>query len=113
MEADVIPPDFPGYVDLGAVPGVQPKLLVRLDEGRYVTGANGDELRARFEMCEDLARQLVQYTSRKRTEHPEWSREHLHAKVAAGLKAKAFGWGLSPAETNWVLRRVARLTGPS
>lgn len=61
-------------------------------------------------MCEDLALQLTKYTARKRAEHPEWAGEQLQAQVAAGLRAKAFAWGLAPAEVDWVLRRLAALT---
>lgn len=109
-----IPADFPRDAGLGAVPGAQPKLLVRQEAGRYVTGPSESEHRARYEMCEDLACQLAQYTLRKGASHPEWSRDELQAKVAAGLRAKAVGWGLSLAETDWVLTRVAALTeGPT
>ena len=109
-----IPADFPEPTELGAVSGVQPKLLVRQEAGRFVTGPEESEHRARYEICEDLARQLAQYTLRKGTSHPEWSRDELQAKVAAGVRAKAFGWGLSAGETDWVLRRVTVLTeGPT
>lgn len=107
----LLPEDFPKGSTPGAVPGAQPKLLVRQEGGRFVTGAHESEVLARYEICEDLARQLAQYTSRKSAEHPAWTQEQLQAKVAAGLKAKAFGWGLSPAEADWVLRRVATLAG--
>lgn len=106
-----IPADFPKSTGLGAVSGAQPKLLVRQEAGRYVTGPSESEHRARYEVCEDLACQLAQYTLRKGASHPEWSRDELQAKVEAGLRAKAVGWGLSLAETDWVLRRAAALTG--
>lgn len=109
-----IPADFPKSTRLGAVSGAQPKLLVRHEAGRYVTGPDESEHRTRYEICEDLARQLAEYTLRKGSSHPEWSRDELQAKVAAGMRAKAFGWGLSAGETDWVLRRVDALTeGPT
>jgi hypothetical protein len=105
------PSDFPRPNELGAVPGVQSKLLVREQAGRYVAGPDESETRARYELCEDLARQLAEYVRRKTAQYPEWSRDELQARVANGLGARAFGWGISPAETQWVLKRVAALAG--
>jgi hypothetical protein len=60
-----IPDDFPREPSPGVVPGAQRKLLVREKDGRYYTGLIDDELQMRYEVCEDLARQLSAYTLRK------------------------------------------------
>jgi hypothetical protein len=66
------------------------------------------ELRARYELCEDLAQQLVA------------SAQHLHfdlgisedevlIRIEAGLQGAESG--LNPAEGVWVARRLAELLG--
>lgn len=111
MPPTSIPADFPRAARLGAVSGAQPKRLAQKEDNGFVPDADDSEVHARYQMCEDLARQLERYTLRKGKEHPDWSREVLLAKVSAALKAKAFGWGLSPAETDWVLTRMRALAG--
>lgn len=113
MTPSAVPADFPTPAPSGAVAGTQPKVLARQEAGHFVAGADEAEIRARYEMCEDLANQLVQYTTRKGVERPDWSREQLQAKVARAVKAKAFGWGLSPAEVAWALQRAETLAGAS
>lgn len=105
-----IPADFPQAAPAGAVPGAQHKLLAREEGGRLVAGPGDADALARYAVCEDLVQQLAKYHERKAGEHPDWSREQLQAKVAAAVGAKAFGWGLSPAETVWVLERLAELS---
>lgn len=108
MAAAPVPDDFPRSVAMGAVPGAQPKLLVRELAGRFVVeGATDLEVQGRYEVCEDLVQQLVRYTARKRAERPDWTLAQLREKVAASVLRKAFGWGLSPAEVQWIVSRLA------
>ena len=110
MTSTPLPEDFPQTSPTGAVPGAQPKLLARELRGRLVVGQCQQDVRERHVMCEDLAHQLVVYSARKRTENPLWSEAQLRDKVAQGVRQKAFGWGLSPAETEWVVGRIDALT---
>jgi hypothetical protein len=114
MAANPVPKDFPRSVTLGAVPGAQPKLLVRESGGRFVgEGATDLEVQGRYEVCEDLVKQLLRYTVRKHVERPEWTPTQLREKVSAAVRRKAIGWDLSEAETNWILRRlIAEDAGP-
>lgn len=104
-----IPPDFPEAESTGAVPGVQPKLLARKADDLFVAGISEDT-RARYIMCEDLAHQLASYSARKRVENHDWSETQIADRVTRSVRQSAFGWGLSPAETKWVLMRVDALT---
>jgi hypothetical protein len=61
-------------------------------------------------MCEDLAHQLLAYSARKSSDNPARSEAQLGVQVALAVRKKAFGWGLSPAETEWVLRRLGALS---
>ena len=108
-----VPPDFPRPAPSGAVPGAQPKLLARKERGMFVAGPSVPEVRARYEVCEDLAHQLVSYSDRKHRENPQWLQAQLADKVTRSVRQKAFGWGLSPAETEWVLGRLAALASGS
>lgn len=108
MASTSVPDDFPRSVAIGAVPGSQPKLLVREEAGRFVAeGATNLEMQAHYEVCEDLVQQLVQYTARKQAERPDWTPAQLREKVAASVLRKGFGWGLSPAEAQWIVGRLA------
>lgn len=104
-----VPPDFPRPVTMGSVPGAQPKVLVVSEGGHFVPHPDVEGVEARHQLCEDLVQQLLRYSARKRGEHPEWTPAQVHEKVAASVRQKAFGWGLSPAEAEWVLQRLAAL----
>lgn len=111
MKIDGIPEDFPLEPELGAVSGVQPKLLVREIDGRYVAGRTVDEYRERYEACDDLSQQLLAYCLRKAIEHPEWAREYNLERTRKGLaqQVAAGVWEVSAAEQAWVMHRVALL----
>lgn len=67
-------------------------------------GLTPEELRVRWELCQDLVDQLVPYCERKRTERPDWSQEQLLSKVATAVRGK--GWDVSEPELQWVVGRV-------
>lgn len=112
-EADVttlenVPADFPRPIHLGAVSGAQPKLLMTKYQGRYYApGCTPPELQERWNVCEDLAQQLVV----KSLESKAGKRSHmteaqiLDQYVPRLIETK---W-TSEAEARWVLRRVADL----
>jgi hypothetical protein len=101
-----IPADFPREFPPGSVPGVQPKLLVRKAGEKYISGMTGDERRERYEICADLAQQLISYCKRKKNERPEWSIEDILRKINQGIRSK--NWDLSEAEILWTMERVAQ-----
>lgn len=103
-----VPSDFPWPGALGSVPGVQPKVLARHEGERFVRD-DPAEVEARHQVCEDLAQQLVRYSARKGLERPDWTPAQVREKVMQSVRQRAFGWGLSPAEAEWVLRRLASL----
>ncbi|MFL9885144.1 hypothetical protein PQR66_19030 [Paraburkholderia agricolaris] len=109
-----IPDDFPKEPSPGVVTGAQPKLLVREKDGRYYTGLTDDELQTHYEVCEDLARQLSAYTSRKMLKSG-WSFVDVFAKVERSVNGKvnAREWDFSPAEITWVIKRTRELLAPS
>jgi hypothetical protein len=104
MTSTSIPEDFPREPEPGAVPGVQAKVLLRKVGDTFVSGWTHEELAQRYDACADLVTQLIPYARRKREAHPDWSREGLERRLAAGIQAKA--WGFTDAEISWMVRRA-------
>lgn len=105
-----VPDDFPREPDPGSVTGVQPKLLVREVHGCYLSGLTEEQLRVRYDACEDLARQLYAYVSRKIA---SWGLPPdvalTRAEKGVRLKVDAGNWDLSQAEVAWVMKRTREL----
>lgn len=106
----VVPDDFPKEPSPGLVAGTQPKLLVREMDGRYYSGLTDEELWTRYDACEDLARQLAEYASRKMSASG-LSLDGAIGRVEKGLNAKvgAGQWNFSRAEIAWTLNRTRML----
>lgn len=108
-----IPNDFPRTSYMAALPGIQPKIAVRLIQGKYVSGWTDEELQERYENCIDLAQQLSAYCTRKALEHPEWSNEFNLQRTARGISqhANAGRWDVTPQEQTWIMLQVKTLLG--
>lgn len=107
MALPEIPEDFPRESGVGSVPGAQPKLLLRRSDGIYHDGLTLDELRERYDVCEDLAGQLSRYAAAKMStlslsvgEVVELVERAVSEKVRAGL------WEFSQEEVAWVMART-------
>jgi hypothetical protein len=103
-----VPPDFPRPMHLGAVSGAQPKLLMTRYNGRfYIPGCTPPELYERWDICEDLARQLAQ----KSLESKAGKRAHMtEAEILDQYLPRliATKWA-SEAEARWIIRRSAEM----
>lgn len=110
MNQRVIPDDFPREQPARVVTGAQPKLVVRLIEGRYYAGLTEEELRERYDLCEDLAHQLAGYAARKMAEHG-WLLDDAMSRVEKSVTRKVSmrRWEFSPAEITWTMRRAHEL----
>lgn len=100
-----IPEDFPNELS-GAVAGVQPKLIVSKEDGRFVDDAETRRAE-RYAICADLREQLVEYVNKKVRESSQRA-DALVPKVIASVQSKRFGWGLSPAEATWICGQLAK-----
>jgi hypothetical protein len=105
MTPSKVPDDFPRDPPPGAVPGAQPKLLVRKVGETFVSGWTEEEIAQRYEVCADLVTQLIPYVRRKQEANPTWSREELERRLAAGIRAK---WNFSEPEISWMVRHACR-----
>ncbi len=105
-----VPADFPRTERLAAVPGFQTKFVATKYEGKYyMVGCTPPEVWARWDNCEDLAKQLAV----KSLESKAGKRSHM-SEVAIleqyHTRLKTMGW-VSDAEADWVIRRVAVMLG--
>lgn len=107
-----VPADFPRGIP-AAVPGVHPKLCVRLIDGKYVSGWTNEELYCRYDNCEDLARQLVSYVTRKAIENPDWTREFNLNRLEKALASKGQSgvWDITTDEQVWIMARTKAILG--
>lgn len=103
-----VPADFPRSEHHGAVPGMQPKLLMTQYEGRfYVPGCTPPEVYQRWDVCEDLAKQL----SAKSLESKSGKRSHLSELEILDQylpRLIATKW-TSEEEARWIIRRAAAM----
>jgi len=104
MLSSDIPKDFPRTPSPGAVAGAQPKLVLRRVGDTFVSGWTEEELAERYDVCADFVTQLISYGRRKLDIHPEWGREGLEKRLAAGIRAKP--WGFTEAEIAWMVGRA-------
>lgn len=103
------PEDFP-YPIPAVVGGAQPKVVAILTSlGIYTE--DGDSREERYDVCEDMAQQLVRYCSRKRDENPNWSEESTQQRTIGALstKIRSGEWEFSRAEQDWIERRLRTL----
>lgn len=93
--------------------GVHPKLCVRLVDGKYISGWTEEELRSRYDNCEDLAHQLVAYATRKATENPVWTREFNLDRLEKALasKGRSGEWDITADEQAWIMARIQAILG--
>lgn len=103
-----VPDDFPCPGVASSVAGFQPKLALVAHHGKfYLPGGTPPELFSRWDLCEDLAVQLVptcrESKAGKRSHMSE--AEILDQYLPSLLKT---GWG-STDEMRWVIRRTAEM----
>lgn len=106
MNLNDVPVDFPRIAIPAVVTGVQPKIGVREIDGRYVAGQTEEERYERWDVCEDLARQLLRVALKDEAEHPGQSRETTLKRVRISVLQK--GW-CSEDELDWLIGRLATL----
>ncbi|WP_322999263.1 hypothetical protein, partial [Castellaniella sp.] len=97
IDASSVPTDFPTDYFLGAVSGVQPKLLARKSGSRYIVGPTSQELQERYELCLRLAAQYRRHASSFGTGTME-----PQTFVSEALA----DWSLSTQERHWLVENL-------
>lgn len=106
MNLNDVPADFPRLTLPAVVTGAQPKIGVRAIDGRYVAGQTEEERYERWDICEDLARQLLPVARKDETGNPGQKRETTLRRVRISVSQK--GW-CSEDELDWLIGRLAVL----
>jgi hypothetical protein len=87
---------------------VPPSFIALYCDARGRLGVSREQLWQRYEVCEDLAQQLVDHAQQIHHDHG-LAEDLVLARCRAGLLDAASG--LSGAEAGWVVTRLAELLG--
>jgi len=103
-----VPNEFPWETTPASLAGAQPKLAVRSIGGRFVVGLTAAERFERWDMCEDVAQQLVPKTLKDAAKYPEHSRDVTLSRIRRAIEGKRW---TSVVETDWLMARLRALLG--
>ncbi|PRY05927.1 hypothetical protein [Paraburkholderia sp. BL25I1N1] len=103
-----VPDDFPRDVTPASLSGAQMKLAGRLIDGKFVVGQTPEERFERWDLCEDLAQQLVPKAQADAAKYPGNTPDVTLQRVRNGLQRK--GW-VSVVEMDWLIERLRTLLG--
>jgi hypothetical protein len=103
-----VPDDFPWNPTPALLSGTQPKLAGRLIDGRFVVGLTAEERYIRWDMCEDLAQQLVPKTLKDAAKFPQNSRDATLKRMRRAIEGKQW---TERVETDWLMERLRVLLG--
>jgi hypothetical protein len=98
-----VPADFPWNPTPALLSGTQPKLAGRWLDGRFVVGLTAEERYTRWDMCEDLAQQLVPKTLKDAAKYPKNSRDVTLKRMRRAIEGKNWTARL---ETDWLMQRL-------
>ncbi|NYH24190.1 hypothetical protein [Paraburkholderia bryophila] len=88
--------------------GAQPKLAGRLIEGRFLVGQTDEERYERWDVCEDLAQQLVAKAQNDAAKFPQNSHDVTLRRIRRAIEGK--GW-MTVVECDWLMVRLQTLLG--
>jgi hypothetical protein len=80
------PDDFPRDTTPASLSGARPKFAGRMVGGKLVIGLTAEQRFERWDLCEDLAQQLVAVADRDAGRFPEHSREVTLQRVRRGIE---------------------------
>ncbi|KAA1015232.1 hypothetical protein FVF58_02725 [Paraburkholderia panacisoli] len=103
-----VPDDFPWDPTPALLSGTQPKLAGRWIDGRLIVGLTAEERWVRWDMCEDLAQQLIRKTLEDAAKYPQHSRDVTLNGMRRAIERK--GW-TERVETDWLMARLRTLLG--
>lgn len=101
-----VPGDFPRDVAPASLAGAHPKVAGRLIDGKFVVGMTEEERFERWDICEDLAQQLVGVARKDASKFPENSHEVTLGRVRRAIEGKQW---TSVVETDWLMARLRSL----
>lgn len=103
-----VPANFPWDPTPALLSGTQPKLAGRWIDGRLIVGLTAEERYIRWDMCEDLAQQLVPKTLKDAAKFASNSRDVTLRRMRRAIEGKRWTERL---ETDWLMTRLRVLLG--
>ncbi|WP_322092619.1 DUF2442 domain-containing protein [Paraburkholderia bannensis] len=103
-----IPDDFPCHTTPTSLAGAQPKLAARRIGSRVVVGMTARERYERWDVCEDLAQQLVPKALKDAARFPDNSPDATLRRVQQAIDDEEWTTAM---ETEWLIRRLRILLG--
>ncbi|MDN7407976.1 hypothetical protein QZM42_05380 [Burkholderia vietnamiensis] len=98
-----VPDDFPRDVTPASLSGAQMKLAGRLIDGRFVVGQTPEERAERWDLCEDLAQQLVPKAQADAAKYPNNAHAVTLQRIRNAMARK--GW-VTVVEMDWLIERL-------
>jgi hypothetical protein len=98
-----VPNDFPWDTTPASLAGAQLKLAARKIGGKVVVGLTAAERFQRWDLCEDLAQQLVAKALNDAAKYPQNSRDVTLRRIRRAIEGK--GW-TTVVETDWLTERL-------
>lgn len=105
-----LPSEFPRPVSTGVLPGTQPKFSAVIYQGKfYLPGCTPPEIYERWQICEDIAQQLIIKSHDSKAgalshmSEPAILDQYLSRLIRANLTTEG--------EARWVIQRVAGILG--
>ena len=101
-----VPKDFPSDPFPAAISGAQLKVAAREIDGQYVIGLTREERAGRYQVCEDMVKQVMAFTEKKHRQRPDLTIAGLLDQIDVGIRLK--GWELGATEFDWIMGLVRR-----
>lgn len=101
-----VPDDFPRDVAPASLSGAQPKLAGRLIDGKFVVGQTAEERFERWDLCEDLAQQLVPKARADAAKYPSNSPAVTLQRMRNAMERKQW---VTVVEMDWLIERLRKL----
>jgi hypothetical protein len=98
-----VPEDFPWDTTPASLAGAQLKFAARKIDGKIVVGLTAAERVQRWDLCEDLAQQLVAKARKDADKYPQNSPDVTLRRIRRAIESK--GW-TSVVETDWLMERL-------
>ncbi|MEW9585836.1 hypothetical protein [Paraburkholderia sp. DGU8] len=101
-----VPDDFPHDVAPAALAGAQPKLAARMIDVQFVVGLTEEERLDRWQICEDLALQLMVPARKDAAKYPQKAHDVVLGRIGDAIVGK--DW-CNVVEMNWIIARLREL----
>jgi Protein of unknown function (DUF2442) len=98
-----VPVDFPWDPTPALLSGTQSKLAGRLIGGKFVVGLTAEERWVSWDICEDLAQQLVPKVLKDAAKHSHHSHDITLGRMRRAIEVR--GW-TEGTETDWLIERL-------